>query len=142
MIFFPLPDEQRWELAEQFSILDIPGGHSLLTEGKKADGLYIIAGGEAGTYKVHPDGEMSLLSHLGVGQFFGELFLVKDQEAMCSLITLEACTVLKLKAENFNEVMEKYPRVFDLLSAISEERYQELQAYDSLWYDAETSPSS
>ncbi len=139
LIFFPLTDKQRWALAEEFNIIEVLGGQSLLIEGQKADAFYIIAAGEAATYRTHPNGEMSRLSQLSPGHFAGEVALLNDAENKCSLITQEACIVLKLSQERFHEVMDKFPKTLQLLKIIADQRGREMDAYDFLWSDYPTS---
>ncbi|MBK06917.1 MAG: hypothetical protein CL920_37765 [Deltaproteobacteria bacterium] len=135
LLFFPIPDHKRWELAERFTVTDAKLDETLLAEEQPADALYLIAGGEVGIYKSRPDGEQTLLSRIGPGQFFGELALLTKKPSTCSFVSLEACSLLKLKAEDFFSVMKEFPRVYELLKAVARERHTELQAFESIWRD-------
>lgn len=133
VLFFPLPDNQRLDLARQFAIEIAPAGSPLIEEGKSADGLYLIAAGELDIYKTRPDGEMLYLESLGPGQFFGELSLLTDSVSMNSITPRQDATLLKLDGRVFMSVMRHYPRVLDVLRAVAQQRYQEMKALSDLW---------
>lgn len=126
LLFFPLSDIKRWELAQQFNVLEVPEGFSVLAEGQHADGLYLIAGGKVRLERAYEDGTSQALSELEPGQFFGELSILTKRASFCSIVALESTTFLKLNAENFHRVLEQYPRVLTLLEAVAARRSREL----------------
>lgn len=131
LIFFPLSDIKRWELAQQFNVVEVPEQYPVLKEGEPADGLYLVAGGQAELYRSDSDGAVSLVETLGPGQFFGELSLLTRIPSPCTMVSQEATTFLKLNVEDFQRVMEQYPRVLDLLEAVAAQRSRELELVEA-----------
>jgi CRP-like cAMP-binding protein len=126
LLFFPLSDIKRWELAQKFTVVEVPPGYDIITEDTLADGLYLVAGGYVELLRQESDGTLMLINSLGPGQFFGELSILTKSPSPCTVQTSEPTTFLKLHAADFYSVLEQYPRVFDLLQAVATQRSREL----------------
>lgn len=128
-LFFPLSDIKRWELAQHFNMVDCVAHTMVCTEGQPVDGFYIIAGGCVEIYQTSPQGQKTYSEILGPGQFFGATALLYNIPSLMTVESQEAVTLLRLDANQFQVVMQNYPRVFDLLRTVAERRYQKMTAF-------------
>jgi CRP-like cAMP-binding protein len=105
-IFRPFNRAQRRHLFARFAITEVPGGTSLLTQGRPADGFYVIM---EGSFRVDRDGEM--LSAFSVGDTFGEISLLTHSPATASVIAEVPGRVLRLPSSVFHNLVAKHPDV-------------------------------
>ncbi len=89
--------------AEQLSLLHsrlekvhVPAGSLILREGDEADRAYIIVSGEAEVSVHQPHGQDIIVNHLGPGQYFGEIALMRGGRRTASIRASSAGDMLLL----------------------------------------------
>lgn len=122
LLFFPLSDVRRWELAQRFEMIELPPEHTIVNSGHPMTGFYIVAGGSVDVYSLNSDMEYEFVESLKPGQFFGQTPLLFQQPSNFTIATNEPATLLKLEIEAFQEVLADYPKVHDLLLAMAKTR--------------------
>ncbi len=122
LLFFPLSDVKRWELAQRFMMIELPSDHTIANEGQPMDGFYIVAGGAVDVYQLSPSMDFEWVEQLRPGQFFGELPLMYQVPSRYTYFTQEPVTLLKLDVEGFADILIDYPKVHDLLQAVAKTR--------------------
>jgi len=83
-----------------------PAGTDVIRQGEVGDKFYIIRSGKADIIK-EVDGTEEVRGRLGVGAFFGELALLKDEPRSATVRAVEDLEVLTLSKEIFLEVIEQ-----------------------------------
>jgi len=124
-LFEPFTDEERSALAQRFEVVEVDAGTSLITQGTKADGLYIVM---AGKVEVARDGK--LLATLTTGDVFGEMSLLAGRGSMASVRTRTRVLALRMPSTTFREVIMTYPQVLAYLGELSSRRSLLKQAED------------
>lgn len=84
------------------------------------DALFVVAQGEVKVVLVGEDGREVILAVLGPGDFFGELSLIDDEPRSAHVIAMSDARLLVLRRDDFQRVLEAYPRLaLGLLRALS-----------------------
>jgi CRP-like cAMP-binding protein len=120
-LFLPFDPPTRKQLYARFKQLSVARGETILDEGKKGDGLYVLVSGRCEVSREEA-GLRMVLAELGEGDIFGEVSLLTGQPAMATVKALRKCTVLKLPRPTFREVIMTHPQILELVSSLSEQR--------------------
>jgi CRP-like cAMP-binding protein len=117
-LFAPYAKQDRKALARRFRFLEADPGTQFLTEGERADGLYILLSGDL---------DAGAVGELGPGDLFGETSLLTDEGAPYSVTARTKCWVLKLERRIFREVIMTHPVVLAYVSDVADQRREQLQ---------------
>lgn len=125
-LFRILSNTDLLNFAEKLIVEVVPEEQIIIEEGKPGNALYII---QSGSVKVanylQPSGEEVLLSHLGRGDYFGEMALISDEPRSATVIALEKSELLKLGKQDFEELLIAEPRLYKTLGLILAERLKQ-----------------
>lgn len=116
-LFSPFSGQERKELASRFVFIEAAQGATLLSQGARAPGLFVLL---AGTGKVTTDG--ATVCRLGPGDMFGASALLGNGVAQASVEATSKCFLLELPRSHFNELIMTHPQVLEYLSSMAEER--------------------
>lgn len=95
-IFAPVPHRLLDSLALRLTPLCVPAGVAVTTEGEEGDCFYVI---ESGCVEVTSGGR--LLRTETVGEFFGEIALLRNVPRTATVTAVEDCVLLALGREDF-----------------------------------------
>jgi MFS family permease len=95
-LFAPLPPPVQERLAASADALDVPAGTAVVEQGEVGDRFYVIASGRAA---VEVDGART--SELGLGDFFGEIALLRDVPRTATVRALEELRLYALERDVF-----------------------------------------
>jgi len=117
--FSNLPPERIKQIVRLLkSRLAIPG-EMIVKKGDPADAMYFISSGsiqvDLGDNK----------AHLGTGDFFGEIGLIKEAPRMADVIAIGYCELLVLNAHDFLTLLKNNPDLADIISQVAGERLGE-----------------
>ena len=87
--------------------------------GDKANAMYFVVNGELITLSENEDRE---LTQLGVGDYFGEIALLKNKRRSATIKALSYCDLYALDKSAFEQVFTKYPQIASQIKATVEER--------------------
>jgi len=124
-LFEPFTEDERRALAQRFEVVEVDAGTTLITQGTKADGLYIVM---AGKVEVARDGKT--IATLMTGDVFGEMSLLAGRGSIASVATATRVLALRMPAKTFREVIMTYPQVLAYLGELSSRRSLLKQAED------------
>jgi CRP-like cAMP-binding protein len=116
---FPFPDRQA--LIERFRFLEVEADQVVITEGERAQGLYIVAAG-----KCRVTQGMTEIAELGPGDLCGEMSLLLRKPASATVRTATKCYLLQLPREAWNEIIVTHPQVLEYASEIADSRQARL----------------
>ncbi len=123
-LFKPLDPPRREALVDLFTSQVFPPGEIVLQEGEDPEGgLYVVLSGEVRVSK-REDGDELTLAHLGPGQVFGEISLIKSRPATATITALTKTVVLCLPRDAFNEHVGSFPEVLAHVFHLAQEREQ------------------
>jgi CRP-like cAMP-binding protein len=126
-VFGPFDKERRTELMERFLTHEVRAGEVVVREGVRSDGLYVVLSGELDVRKRKDAGEV-LAGRLGACDVFGEVSCLRKGPASATVVANRSGTLLRLPRETFDEIVSAYPQVLELVSELSDERLQNLDA--------------
>ncbi|MBV8760225.1 MAG: cyclic nucleotide-binding domain-containing protein [Deltaproteobacteria bacterium] len=124
-LFEPFTDSERRELAQRFEVIEVDAGTTLITQGTKADGLYIVMAGKAAV--VRDDKPIAMLT---TGDVFGEMSLMGGRGSNANVVAKTRLLALRMPATTFREVIMTYPQVLAYLGELSSRRSLLKQAED------------
>lgn len=127
-VFRPFGAKDRRTLIGKLKARDVTAGEAVLTEGRPADGLYVVMAGEVAVSK-RIDGQEAVVATLHEGELFGEISLLTKRAATATVAATRTSTLLRLPRETFDEVISTHPQILVLVSELSEAR---LKALDEL----------
>ena len=126
-LFEPFTDEERRALAGRFEVVEVDPRTTLITQGTKADGLYIVMAGKA---LVERDGRA--VATLMSGDVFGEMSLLAGRGSNANVRAETRVLALRMPAKTFREVIMTYPQVLAYLGELSSRRSLLQQAEDMI----------
>ena len=118
-IFTPLSASERRALVSRFRMRELPPERTVLRQGTRCDGLYMVLVGKLGAFIEEPDHPTIQLGTLGSGDVFGEMSFMSDEPAMASIITIERSWVLRLPRSDLEQVVADHPEVLEQLTDIA-----------------------
>jgi CRP-like cAMP-binding protein len=118
--FAALPAAALEDLSRRFIEVPVPAGAVVVTEGDRADALYVVQEGEATVSMAGPQGPVPL-GLLADGDLFGEMGLLSG--ALRRTASVKACTpllLLRLSHAAFRQASETRPELRQALSAMAD----------------------
>jgi tetratricopeptide (TPR) repeat protein len=97
-------------------------GEIIVREGDTGKSVYIIAGGVVKVYTTMLSGDTVELARLWPSEFFGEISFLTGKPRTASIETLEDTMVLEMTEDDLNRLIQKHPRVRDVLQQYSTAR--------------------
>jgi len=126
-LFEPFTDDERRALASRFEVVEVDARTTLITQGTKADGLYILMAGKA---RVERDARA--VATLMSGDVFGEMSLLAGRGSNANVLAETRVLALRMPAKTFREVIMTYPQVLAYLGELSSRRSLLQQAEDMI----------
>ncbi|MGM0555719.1 MAG: cyclic nucleotide-binding domain-containing protein [Myxococcota bacterium] len=111
VIFRSLDRDERAELADEFSLEEVPADEQVLGQGEHDDDLYLICNGVIRVEHEDRDGQTREIDTLREGEFVGLISSAEETPVIANLKAVEDCTLLVLRGEVFRQVMSEYPAV-------------------------------
>lgn len=112
---------ERGELVQRFVARSYEAGERLITQGKEATGLHLIASGEVSV--VHQEGnEQTVVASLAVGEVVGEISLVLRRPAGAHVVANIPTVSLHLPKEEFLGLIKRFPELLSQLYELAVER--------------------
>jgi cAMP-dependent protein kinase regulator len=120
-LFRPLDRRQRLDLVRRFTAHDVAAGVTIVDEGVRGRGLFVLLQGEVDVSKRDGDTKV-LLATLSPGEVFGEISLLNDEPATATVTAAKQSTVLFLAREVFDRLIEAVPEIGEYIRGLGEER--------------------
>jgi CRP-like cAMP-binding protein len=102
-------------LAEYIDIYEIGPGETLYVEGNHEPYMGLISKGQVSVRKEDREGHNKVIAKLGPGKTFGEMSLIDGQPRSASVKTESNITLLTLRKENFDRLIDQQPKLAILL---------------------------
>jgi CRP-like cAMP-binding protein len=126
-LFRPFGREDRKAVMEKFRERTVQAGEVVIREGLPADGLYVVLEGSVDVTRGTEAGDV-LVGQLREGDLFGEMSCMRKTGATATVTVKRGGSLLKLQRSDFDALVMTYPTVLELVSMLSEERAQNLDA--------------
>ncbi len=109
VIFGDFPEEALQKLSRNIENLSLPADTILFTQGEAGVEMYMILEGKVSIYGIDEQGHEAVFTELQAGEYFGEMALLGHQPRLASARTLSKCILLKLREEDFLDVLNQHP---------------------------------
>lgn len=120
-LFIGLDDEQLADIASRFQVLHLPRNTTLFTQGSPPNAFYIVFHGHVRIMHSR-NGQESLLNVLDTGDYFGEQGLLFNRPRSLTASTRENSILLRILADDFVQLMQDYPVLYERLLLTAESR--------------------
>ena len=118
--FLYLSHRQLLEITRQLENLNFPPGSKILEQGRQVDHFFMIASGTVEICLNDERGIPSIISHLGPGQYFGEVELLGGGQSIASVCASKNAPVelLVINREKFVELIKESPLTEEAIGKI------------------------
>lgn len=97
------------ELEHQMEWIFLPGGETLMRQGDKADGMYVVVNGSL-VYEVRNDqGLVVSTGTFSKGDIIGEMALLTGEPRTATVVATLSCEIVKISTVAFETVFSKHP---------------------------------
>lgn len=118
-LFQPFAAAERQDLARRFELLEVVEGVSMIAQGERADGLYVLIAGRAEVWR---DDQPEAISVLGSGDVFGEMSLLNGGPSIANVRSASRVLALRMPVSTFREVIMTHPQVLAYLGELADQR--------------------
>ncbi len=126
-LFRPFGRDDRKAVMEKFRERAVRAGEVIIREGTPADGLYVVLEGAVDVTRRTQTTEV-LVGQLREGDLFGEMSCLRKSGATATVTVRRPGSLLRLQRADFDALVMTFPTVLELVSELSEERAQNLDA--------------
>jgi len=122
-----LAESDRAELLAVARARTFAKGDIVCHEGDPADSLHLVADGHFAVRVSLPSGDAAMVNHLGPGDCFGELALLRpDGRRTATVTALESARTLVVTESAFRRLCERHPEVHRSLTVLLADRVDNL----------------
>jgi CRP-like cAMP-binding protein len=124
-LFSGLSDEDLNRLAEFAVELTFKKDETLIKQGERGVGLYVVVSGEVKIVKKTAGGDELEVALHGSGDFFGEMAVLDDAPRSASVIAVVDTECLFLSAWDFKARMKLHPQIATEILPVVVKRFRE-----------------
>lgn len=110
-LFDPMDEEDVKVIARYMFFLTFNTGDVVFKEGDRGDYVCFVVDGELEVFKTSKSGEPTPITRLTSGESIGEMSVVDDFPRSASVRALRETKVLTLTHNNFDNLVDKHPKV-------------------------------
>lgn len=110
-LFSDLNDEELKNVSKQIEEVEFVRDAFICKEGQQADSMFIIKSGIVQIFCDDGKGGRKILTHLKLGEYFGEMALLTDEPRNASAIALAETECIKIKKDSFRNLLKTNPAV-------------------------------
>ncbi len=97
-------------------------GEIIVTEGEPAASLFVLTTGVVRAYVRNASGQNAKVRDLGVGDFFGEVSLLKGDHRTATITAATRAELLEIDRDTLNSISQRQPRVWTVLKEFYDQR--------------------
>ena len=112
------------ELRNKIELIRYSKGDVICRQGDIAESFYLVRIGFVKVTEEHPGGEL-VLAYLGRGGYFGEIGLLGEGRRTATVTAMDHCEVVRIHAEEFGEMMRRFPGVREDLENVARVRAEQ-----------------
>jgi CRP-like cAMP-binding protein/Fe-S-cluster-containing dehydrogenase component len=123
-IFSTVTPEFVSHLCDRVELRRYTPGQLICRQGEPAHSFFLVRIGFVKVTETHPGGDL-VLGYIGRGGFFGEASLLGGGIRTANCVALDHVEVVRILAEDFNLMIERFPEVRRGLESVSQQRAAE-----------------
>ena len=120
-LFSDLTQEEFNEFTKRMIIHTVPAGKPIVREGEAGNSIYILTRGTVKVYTTIQNKRVDL-AVLQSSDFFGEIAFLTGRPRTATVEAAEATDVLEVAEEDLLDMIQKWPRIREVLQNYYEER--------------------
>jgi hypothetical protein len=121
-LFENMSEAERTAVVGQMVLESFDDDEIVIREGDLGSSLYVIVSGEVKVFGKNPRGEPIYLANLREGDFFGEVSVLTGKPRTATISAATRSELLRLDKDKLDAIIEKHPRVREILEAFYERR--------------------
>lgn len=121
-LFARLEDPMLVDVADGLVGVEFAKGAPVFAEGEAGEAMYVIQSGEVQIFHAAAGGPDRIVASYGAGTHFGEMALLTGQARNASARATEAVRALRLAKSDFERMVQRHPRMRELLASTASER--------------------
>ena len=110
-LFSELSDDELRNVSQQAEVVNFVRDAFICKEGQQADSMFIIKSGIVQIFCDDGKGGRKILTHLKLGEYFGEMALLTEEPRTASAVALAETEVIRLKKDSFHNLLKTTPGV-------------------------------
>jgi len=122
-LFASVSEEFIEHLRQTVELVSYNQSQVICKEGDESDAFYLVRSGMVRVSQAMPGGEI-VRGYLSRGDYFGEIGLLQAGKRSATCVALDAVDVVRITANEFNLMLEKFPDVRVQLAAMAEARLE------------------
>ena len=123
-VFKSLTQDFIDHLRDRVELMRFNPGQVICRQGDNADSFYLVRIGFVKVSEQRPGGEL-VLAYLARGGYFGEIALLSGVPRSATCTALDHVEVVRISAEDFQLMLDRFPDVREKLQAIARARIEE-----------------
>jgi len=124
-LFADLSEEQRERLASSCTVQNYTVGELVFEEGDSAESFFVVLSGEVELSTRPGTGESLPIGGAGVGDFFGEMALVKMRTRLLQARVVSDSQLLEITSEAFHQLLASSEKMAERISTVMADRLRE-----------------
>jgi CRP-like cAMP-binding protein len=105
-MFSGLSEDELKGMTEKAEVVPHVRDAFICKEGEKADSMYVIKSGIVQIFCDDGKGGRNVLTHLKLGEYFGEMSLLTEEPRTASAVALAETEVIKIKKDDFHALIK------------------------------------
>ncbi len=127
-IFDGVTDDFLRQLATRTELVRFEPGQVIFRQGDPADSFYLVRIGFVKVTKSFPGGDL-VVAYQARGSYFGEIGLLEDDgRRIATCTSIDHVELVKIGAEEFRDMLQRFPPVAQRLGEVARERKESNQA--------------
>ena len=126
-LFSSLSQEEQGEIAQCLERIMFAVDEPVIRQGEQGDSMFLIERGRIRVV-IEEDSVAHQVAQLSDGQYFGEMALLTGEPRTATAIAISDVHAYMLRKETFRNVLVKYPKIIEGISAVIAERKEGLKA--------------
>lgn len=110
-LFAGLTPEEMNPFQEKLEVIQFVRDAFICKEGEKADSMFVIKSGIVQIFCDDGHSGRKILTHLKLGDYFGEMSLLTEEPRTASAIALAETEVIRIRKEDFSSLLKSAPGV-------------------------------
>ncbi len=126
-IFSILEEPQLKQITDKITGKNYKKGEMIFFEGDKSDKLYVINSGKVKIFKYTKEGKEQILYILSIGDFLGDLSILKKDNFKFNAEALEDVSMCQLTKDDFDQAVKDNPEIALKILEVLYERIAKLE---------------
>lgn len=123
-LFRELPREAILQATKEMRLRTFEPGDIIVAEGEPGGSLYVVTSGELRAFVRNGTGRMVPVRKIAGGSFFGEISLLSGGKRTATITAASRAEVLELDRTTLLSLMQKYPRIGELIQRVFQARVE------------------